>query len=87
MQTLAREITFEWAKTHPLTATALGLSDYDGELDTPSLAQNQRDLKTIRRWQTELAATPLGNATLVERDDALLLRAQLTAYERQYTTY
>lgn len=45
LQALARSITFDWAKSHPLTATVLGLSDEDGQLDTPSEAENARDLK------------------------------------------
>ena len=80
-------MTFDWAKTHPLTATFLGLSDEDGQLNTPSEAENARDLATIREWQRQLAAIPLEGATLVERDDAKLLRAQLTSMERQYTVY
>src|SRR5208337_910175 len=40
LQALARKITFEWAKSHPLFATYLGLSAEDGQLDTPSEAEN-----------------------------------------------
>jgi len=87
IQTLAKRITFDWAKTHPLTATQLGLSDEDGILDAPSLAQDARDLQTIRGWERDLAAIPLGGATLVERDDVKLLRAQLIGMERGYTVY
>ena len=50
LETLAREVTFSWAKSHPLVATYLGLSDEDGQLDTPSQAENERDLATIRGW-------------------------------------
>jgi uncharacterized protein (DUF885 family) len=87
LQSLAREITFESAKAHPLVATDLGLSDEDGLLDTPSLQENARDLAAIRKWEAELAAIELGNAPLVDRDDAKLLRAQLTGDERNYTAY
>ncbi len=87
IQTLAKRITFDWAKTHPLTATQLGLSDEDGILDAPSLAQDARDLQTIRGWERDLAAIPLGGATLVERDDVKLLRAHLIGMERGYTVY
>ncbi len=48
LQALARDMTYGWAKTHPLEATALGLSDEDGRLDTPSVAQNAADLATIK---------------------------------------
>ena len=84
LQTLARSMTFAWAKAHPLVATFLGLSDEDGRLDTPSQAENARDLATIRGWERELAAIPLHGASLVDVDDAKLIRAQLTGYERQY---
>lgn len=87
LQTLGRAMTFDWAKTHPLTATFLGLSDEDGLLDTPSGAANARDLVTIREWQKQLAAISLEGASLTDVDDAKLLRAQLTGMERQYTVY
>ena len=87
LQTLGRSMTFDWAKTHPLTATFLGLSDEDGQLDTPSEAANARDLATIREWQRQLAAISLDGASLTDVDDAKLLRAQLTGMERQYTVY
>lgn len=87
LQTLARVMTFDWAKSHPLTATFLGLSDEDGQLDTPSEAANARDLATIRDWQKQLAAISLDGASLKDADDAKLLRAQLTGMERQFTVY
>jgi uncharacterized protein (DUF885 family) len=87
LQTLARSITFDWAKSHPLAATSLGLSDEDGKLDTPSEAENARDLATVRGWENELASIPLDGASLVDVDDAKLLRAQLISYERQYLVY
>ncbi len=87
LQALAKSITFGWAKSHPLVATSLGLSDEDGQLDTPSEAGNARDLATIRRWENELAAIPLVGASLTDVDDAKLLRAQLVGFERQYTVY
>jgi len=87
LQALARTITFDWAKLHPLTATFLGLSDYDGLLDTPSEAENARDLALIQGWEKELAAIPLEGASLMDKDNAKLLRAQLVGYERQYTVY
>ena len=64
LQTLAQTMTFEWAKLHPLTATLLGLSDEDGRLDTPSEAENARDLAKIRGWESELASIPLEGASL-----------------------
>jgi uncharacterized protein (DUF885 family) len=87
LQTLAKTITFDWAKLHPLNATNLGIAGEDGQLDTPSAAENARDLALIRRWQRELAAIPLQGAPLKTVDDATLLRAQLVSMERQYTVY
>jgi len=87
LQSLARSITFGWAKSHPLAATFLGLSDEDGRLDTPSKAENDRDLAMIRAWERELESIPLNGASLVDVDDAKLLRAQLVGYERQYLVY
>ncbi|MGB6431060.1 MAG: DUF885 family protein, partial [Candidatus Acidiferrales bacterium] len=87
LQTLAQSITFDWAATHPLVATALGLSDEDGQLDTPSAAENARDLATIQGWESDLDAIPLDAASMRDVDDAKLLRAQLVNYERQYTIY
>jgi len=80
-------MTFDWAKSHPLSATFLGLSDEDGQLDTPSAAENDRDLAMIRGWEDELASIPLEGASLGDVDDAKLLRAQLVGYERQYLVY
>jgi len=87
LQSLAREMTYGWAKSHPLVATGLGLTDEDGDLDRPSPAARQADLERIRAWERTLAAIPLAKATLVERDDALLLRAQLVGMERGYALY
>jgi len=87
LQFLAKAVTFDWAKLHPLVATNLGLTDEDGQLDTPSPAENARDLDLIRRWQRQLAAIPLGGAPLKTTDDAKLLGAQLLNMERQFTVY
>jgi Bacterial protein of unknown function (DUF885) len=87
LQALSKAMTFDWAKAHPITATFLGLSDEDGLLDTPSEAENAHDLATIRGWKKELDSIPLDGASLVDVDDAKLLRAQLTGFERQYVVY
>ena len=87
LQALAAKMTFDWAMSHPLMATALGLSDKDGQLDTPSEAAIIRDLETIHGWESELASIKLDGASLVDVDDGKLLRAQLTGLERQYTVY
>ncbi|MBC5810586.1 MAG: hypothetical protein GIW95_07010, partial [Candidatus Eremiobacteraeota bacterium] len=86
MQALARAMTFGWAKRHPLFATSVGLTERDGDLDSPSAAANAADLAQIRSWERALGAIPAGSA-LVDRDDARLLRAQLVSMERVYTEY
>jgi len=87
IQTLAQAVTFDWAKSHPLVATSLGLSDEGGRLDTPSEAEHERDLATIQGWESELDSIPLEGAALKDADNAKLLRAQLTSYKRQYLVY
>ncbi len=87
LQALARTLTFTWAKRHPLVATSEGLTEYDGDLEIPSAAYRAEDLTQIRAWKAQLATIDLASATLVERDDALLLKAQLTGMERDFTVY
>jgi hypothetical protein len=41
----------------------------------------------IRDWQNKLASIPLAGASLVDLDDAKLLRAQLIGYERWFLVY
>jgi hypothetical protein len=87
LQDLAKTMTFTWAKRHPLVATSEGLTTYDGDLETPTAAYRDADLALIRSWKAALKAIDLAHATLVERDDALLLGAQLTGLERDLTVY
>jgi Bacterial protein of unknown function (DUF885) len=87
LQGLARDMTFQWAKLHPIVATQLGIDGEDGLLDTPSLAANRRDLALIRAWEARLNAIVVAGQPLTVRDDATLLRAQLVGLERQYTVY
>ncbi len=87
LQALARDMTFVWARQHPIVATELGITEEDGNLNIPSTAERARDLAEIRTWEARLAAIPVANASLVDRDDARLLRAQLTTLERNLTVY
>ncbi|MBV8171657.1 MAG: DUF885 family protein [Candidatus Eremiobacteraeota bacterium] len=87
LQSLAHDMTYRWAQLHPLIATELGIRGLDGQLDMPSEANEQRDLNLIHDWQTRLAAIPVSGENLRVRDDAALLRAQLTMMERQFTVY
>ena len=87
LQALAHDTVFEWAKLHPIYATNNGIPGEDGALDTPSLAEDQRDLALTRTWETRLDAISLTGEPRQTRDDAALLRAQLLAQERTYTVY
>jgi len=87
IQDLGREMTLGWANAHPLEATAIGLADEDGRLDTPSAAENATDLAQIRTWQRELDAILVSGASLADVDDVKLLRARLIGMERGLTVY
>jgi len=87
LQSLARDMTFGWAKLHPLVATQLGIPGEDGMLDVPSTGEDARDLALILKWEGRLSAIPVAGEDRRIRDDATLLRAQLVSMERQYTVY
>lgn len=77
---LAKDITYTTAGLFPAQATSLGIPGHDGELDTPSEANRAAYIARLQQWQKQLdqlGATD--HASLVDRDDALLLRAQLVA--------
>jgi hypothetical protein len=57
-----------------------GLPGHDGELDMPGEAQRAAHIERLRSWQQQLATLSAGMTaatTLVDRDDARLLGAQL----------
>jgi hypothetical protein len=87
IQALAREITYVTAEDDPIFATALGLTDHDGDLRTPSQTHLHQDLAKIRSWEQRLQEISLQNASLPEKDDVRLLRAQLLSSERSLTLY
>jgi hypothetical protein len=90
LQTLSRDLTFTWSRIHPLTATALGIAGYDGDIDAATEAARSDDVALIASWQGRLAKIKAqfgSSMTLVERDDAKLLDSQLTALARQYSVY
>jgi hypothetical protein len=90
LQTLARDLTYTWARIHPLTATGFGIAGYDGDIDAASESARNDDIALIATWQSRLAKinSQYGSSmTLVERDDAKLLGAQLTSLARQFTVY
>jgi len=75
---LAQDITFTTAALFPTQATQLGIPGHDGELETPSEANRSAYIARLQQWQKKLEQLgPFDHAALVDRDDALLLRAQL----------
>ncbi|HEY7980846.1 MAG TPA: DUF885 family protein [Candidatus Eremiobacteraceae bacterium] len=90
LQTLAKDLTYTWSRIHPLTATALGIAGFDGDIDSATEAARNDDVALIATWQGRLSKikAQYGSAmTLVERDDVKLLDSQLTALARQYSVY
>ncbi len=79
---LAEEFTYTRAKFEPLKATELGLTDFDGQLDMPSEASRNARISRLKAWKAQLnsitqSAGP--GASLVDANDAKLLRAQFNA--------
>jgi uncharacterized protein (DUF885 family) len=80
--TLARQMTFESARLYPMQATAAGIAGHDAELETPSEAYRAAYIAQLKQWQRKLRAITAGfgsGTSLVDRDDAQLLAAQLAA--------
>lgn len=86
---LAQEIIYTSAAHDPMTATGLGIPGHDAELVIPTEASRKADLQRLRAWERKLHAIAPPNAqlSLIDRDDAKLLQAQLTRYIRNYTVY
>jgi uncharacterized protein (DUF885 family) len=77
---LAQDMTYAQARLHPLEATELGISGYDGQLETPSEVDRAAEIARFRGWEARLRAlAPAGDASigLVDRDDAKLLGVQI----------
>ena len=78
---LAQDLTYTTAAVFPITATYLGIPGRDGELHSPSEAFRAAQVQRLREWQSRLdaiAAAFDAQTSLVDRDDAALLRARLT---------
>src|ERR1022692_1317838 len=90
LQILAKDMTFTWARLHPLTATGLGIAGYDGDIDGSTETARNDDIALIASWQdrlTKVRSQYGSSMTLVDRDDVTLLDAQLTSLSRQFTVY
>jgi uncharacterized protein (DUF885 family) len=78
---LARDIVYTSASLIPTQATLLGIPGHDGELETPSESNRNAYIARLQQWQKQLegiAPADRADIALVDRDDALLLQAQLT---------
>jgi uncharacterized protein (DUF885 family) len=87
---LAQDMTQTTAKLYPMFATSLGIPGHDGELEQPSEAFRQHYIEQLGSWRTRLDAivAAAGNSmSLVDRDDATLLRAELARDLNQLTVY
>ncbi len=79
---LAQDVTYTSARLYPLQATALGIPGYDADLETPSEEFRAAYIQRLRQWQQQLQTISAGfdsKTSLVDRDDATLLAAQLAA--------
>jgi uncharacterized protein (DUF885 family) len=77
---LAEDIIYTSARLYPTQATALGLTQYDAELEIPSEQNRAAYLAQLLGWQRRLHRIAPDNGvtlSLVDRDDARLLEAQL----------
>lgn len=77
---LARDMTYTQARLYPMQATSLGIPGYDDKLETPSEAYRAAYVAQLKDWESQLGAITVtfGSTTsLVDRNDARLLKAQL----------
>ena len=87
---VAQDITYTTARVYPMTATSLGIPGHDGELEAPSEAFRAAQVARLQQWQSQVDAIAAGfdaHSALVDRDDAALLKAQLTSSLNQLLVY
>ena len=87
---LAQDITYTTAAVFPMTATYLGIPGHDGELQAPSETFRAAQVQRLRDWQSRLEAIATGfdaQTPHVDRDDATLLRADLTRSLNELLVY
>jgi uncharacterized protein (DUF885 family) len=87
---LAQDMTYTTAAVFPMTATYLGIPGHDGELQAPSETFRAAQVQRLREWQSRLDAIAAGfdaQTPLVDRDDAALLRADLTRSLNELLVY
>jgi len=77
---LAEDMVYTSARLFPTQATSLGITRYDGDLETPSEENRAAYIAKLQRWKARLQAIVSAggsNTPLADRDDAQLLGAQL----------
>ncbi|MFL6697778.1 MAG: DUF885 domain-containing protein [Vitreoscilla sp.] len=77
---LAQDIVQTSARQNPMQATYLGIPGMDGDLPVPSEAARAAHLARLKTWSTQIDAIKAGagsGLSLVDADDAKLLRAQI----------
>ena len=77
---IAEDVVHTTAKLDPMQATYLGIAGFDDALDVPSEAARSADIARLKAWSARVdAVTKAAGASisLVDRDDATLLHAQL----------
>jgi uncharacterized protein (DUF885 family) len=87
---LAQDFVYTTARFHPMLATALGIPGHDGELETPSEAGRTAEINRLLKWRERLGAIAgpdQGALSMVDRDDARLLQAQLQRALNQLQVY
>ena len=78
---LAQDYVYTNARVRPMLATELGISGHDGELEMRTEAWRAADVALNQQWLVRLDSITAGftpDTSMVDRDDARLLRAQLT---------
>lgn len=87
---LAKDMTETTASLYPITATMLGITGHDGELNQPTEASRRSFIERLNTWDKTLSSisvTAGSSMALVDHDDALLLHAQLVQQRNQLTVY
>jgi uncharacterized protein (DUF885 family) len=77
---LAEDMVYTSARLFPTLATALGITKYDAELEIPSEQNRAAYIEQLQQWKKRLQAMAPATgseASLVDRNDAKLLEAQL----------
>ena len=80
LTTLAQDMVQTTSRENPMQATFLGLPGMDGDLPAPSEATRAAHLARLKGWAAQLDAIKASagaGLSLVDADDAKLLRAQI----------